>query len=445
MFSFPGRTDRTRFLIGAGIRIAFFIASVFAFPFMLYGIALASNCGLVGGACGAVALIASMALKPLFFTAFVFSFVGLSVRRVRDAGFPAVLGLAIPLLMAADYRFGIFTGAHWSFAFSAGALFLRPPIFLAMALCAMLVLALLPSREPVIATPAGNGTPTPQTPQSPAARLMAAFPPLPPWIVLVGAILAAIAVIATQRTPTNGAIALAANLVPIGLPTWVMYTALVWGIWCVVQRRNHVAFAILAAAALPFVLWGYATISATMYRQREAAAINSMKTVRLARVPHVLVVSARRSNGFYLFGHHGITEVISVGADNAHGDMLSYKGGHDGGMLKLDKVTTLPDEYLSLMVGRESRLVDDRRRYMIGGGPLELRYIAPARDELVGAWYKTVRWQPVIPPVLTFWGWLPQRDRGTTSTVMQNIISFFDRSIASATALESPVRSGHGS
>ena len=442
MFSFPGRTDRKRFLIGAVIRIALFVASVFAFPFILYGIALASNCGSVGGACGAVALIASGALKPLFFVAFVYSFIGLSIRRTRDAGLPAAVGLVVPLLIAADYRFGIFMGAHWSFAFSSGVLFFRPPIFLAIALCAMLVLAVLPPREPMIAAPAADGTPAPPTSQSPSARFMAAFPPLPVWIGLIGAVLAAAAVIATQRTVTNGAIVLASSLVQIGLPTWAMYTALAWGIWCVVRRRDRVAFGILAVAALPFVVWGYATMSAVAYRQRETAAIEHLKTVRLSHAPHVLVVSAPHSNGFYLFGHHGITEVISIRTDNANanGDMLSYKGGRDGGLLKLDKVTTLPDEYLSLMVGRESRLADSRRHYMFGGGPLELRYIAPGRDELVGAWYKTAYWQPVIPPVLTFSGWLPQRDLGTTSTVMRNIISFFDRSMAAAT--EPPAKAG---
>lgn len=44
------------------------------------------------------------------------------MRRARDAGLPAALGLIIPGLVLADYQFGLFGGAHWSYAFSSGVL-----------------------------------------------------------------------------------------------------------------------------------------------------------------------------------------------------------------------------------------------------------------------------------------------------------------------------------
>src|ERR1044072_9116663 len=109
---FGGRLRRLAYLTRAAIRVALFAATVVGFPYILFAIGKLTNCASPGGACGAVALVASTALKPIFFIAFVLSLVGISMRRTRDAGLPAAVGLIIPGLVTADYQFGLFGGAH---------------------------------------------------------------------------------------------------------------------------------------------------------------------------------------------------------------------------------------------------------------------------------------------------------------------------------------------
>jgi uncharacterized membrane protein YhaH (DUF805 family) len=146
MLRFAGYLDRKGFLWAAALRLTLFVASVVGFPFALSMVAIASNCRSVGGACGAVGLVTAVALKPLAFVLLVSSFVGISLRRVRDAGMPAWIGLIIPLLLAADYQFLIFSAAPWSFAFSAGVLMTPVPQFAIFALVCIAVLCIFPSR-----------------------------------------------------------------------------------------------------------------------------------------------------------------------------------------------------------------------------------------------------------------------------------------------------------
>jgi uncharacterized membrane protein YhaH (DUF805 family) len=146
MFKFDGCIDRGTFLRSAALRIALFIASIVAFPFLLVSVASLSGCARVGGACGAVGLVASMAFKPLAFILFVFSLMGISVRRTRDAGMPGALGLFIPLLFAANYTFFVYAGAPWTFAFSSGVLFQTFPRAALLGLYCIAILCVLPSR-----------------------------------------------------------------------------------------------------------------------------------------------------------------------------------------------------------------------------------------------------------------------------------------------------------
>ena len=103
MILFGGRLKRRAYLAHAAIRVALFAATVVGFPYILFAVGKLTGCASVGGACGAVALVASTALKPIFFVAFVFSLIGICMRRTRDAGLPAALGLIVPGLVLADY------------------------------------------------------------------------------------------------------------------------------------------------------------------------------------------------------------------------------------------------------------------------------------------------------------------------------------------------------
>jgi uncharacterized membrane protein YhaH (DUF805 family) len=145
MFKFFGTLDRRKFLWASLLRIALFIASVFGFPFLVRAIATTTRCGI--DTCGAVALVTAMAFKPLAFVVFVFSFVGICLRRARDAGVPGWIGLFIPLLLSFNYGFFLFAGAPWSFAFSSGVLRVQPPYHTLLALACIAALCVLPTRR----------------------------------------------------------------------------------------------------------------------------------------------------------------------------------------------------------------------------------------------------------------------------------------------------------
>jgi uncharacterized membrane protein YhaH (DUF805 family) len=145
MFTFHGTMGRQQFLGASALRIGLFLATVVGFPFLVRALVMASRCS--ADTCGALGLVAAVALKPLAFTLFVFSFVGISVRRARDAGVPGWIGLFIPLLFAFDHNFFVFAGAPWSFAFSAGALPVPGPRHAPLALACIAALCVLPSRR----------------------------------------------------------------------------------------------------------------------------------------------------------------------------------------------------------------------------------------------------------------------------------------------------------
>lgn len=155
MFRFDGAIDRGAFLRASALRLGLFIASVVGFPFLLMAIVAASGCRGAGGACGALGLVVGTAFKPLAFILFVFSFVGISVRRARDAGMPGLVGLFIPLLFTSNYAFLIYAGAPWSVGFSAGVLYLTFPWASVLALYCIMILCVLPSRPPRDANPFG--------------------------------------------------------------------------------------------------------------------------------------------------------------------------------------------------------------------------------------------------------------------------------------------------
>jgi uncharacterized membrane protein YhaH (DUF805 family) len=145
MFKFHGTLDRRQFLWAAALRIGLFVASIVGFPFLVRAVASATRCGV--DTCGAVGLITAMAFKPLAFMIFVFSFVGVSVRRAGDAGVPGWIGLFVPVLFAFDYGFFLFAGASWAFAFSAGVLRIPAPWHTLLALACIAALCALPSRR----------------------------------------------------------------------------------------------------------------------------------------------------------------------------------------------------------------------------------------------------------------------------------------------------------
>jgi uncharacterized membrane protein YhaH (DUF805 family) len=102
-----GRLSRGAYARAVAIRIGLFVAATLAFPFLLYGLAKITNCSSIGGACGALAFVVALYVKPTLYLLLVLSFIGITIRRVRDVGLPVWLAAAVPVLMLGDLKNGM--------------------------------------------------------------------------------------------------------------------------------------------------------------------------------------------------------------------------------------------------------------------------------------------------------------------------------------------------
>jgi hypothetical protein len=100
--------------------------------------------------------------------------------------------------------------------------------------------------------------------------------------------------------------------------------------------------------------------------------------------------------------------------------------------MDMPKVDKLPDEYLLLNVGRKSAFAGKPNSHAMGGGPLELRRVAPGRDDLIAVWYRTYRPSPAFPPVLTTSGWARNHNFVAAASANLSIKAFLDQSIDNA-------------
>lgn len=342
MFTFTGYLDRRGYLLAAMLRIGLFIASIFVFPFSL---ALLVNPKSCGDACGALGLVAAMAYKPFVAYLFIFSMVGVSMRRARDAGLPSWSGLAVPLLLAADKAYLTLYGAPWSLAFSHGMMYPYWPRFVVEALCGITLLCILPSKTQT----RGTGNPFGRAGQIALALgivivffdvlsillrnhdladflrpIMAAVRPVWTAVPFIKAAFIVIIIwmafrpgstpeqsaqrplkagIVHRRLPNAGIAGLAAAIAfaayvssiesttflyafqaqftSIFLPTFALYFALIWSGTRYFHRRTVGSLLFVACAAAPFIHWGYTQWAVSEANAREISDIAKIPTTKL--------------------------------------------------------------------------------------------------------------------------------------------------------------------
>jgi hypothetical protein len=140
-----GFVSGSRFGIKVGLRVAIFVGLTVGFPFIVYGLILATNARSVGGASGALAAVAGIYLKPIIIVAFLTSLIAPCWRRMRSLGLSAFWGLLVPFLFLMDGTYLLVASAHWGTAFALGILAVSAPLF-AMTALAMLVAMAFASR-----------------------------------------------------------------------------------------------------------------------------------------------------------------------------------------------------------------------------------------------------------------------------------------------------------
>src|SRR5690242_5167170 len=103
----------SQFGVKAGWRVGIFLALTLGFPFIVYGLIVATGARGVGGASGALAVVAGIFLKPLIVLLFLLSLIGLCWKRMRSLGLSAALGLLVPFLFLMDAMYLMLLGTHW--------------------------------------------------------------------------------------------------------------------------------------------------------------------------------------------------------------------------------------------------------------------------------------------------------------------------------------------
>jgi hypothetical protein len=135
-----GFVSGAQFGTRVGLRVAIFTGLTVGFPFIVYGLVLATNARSVGGASGALAVMAGIFLKPVIILGFLLSLIGPCWSRMRSLGLPAFWGLLVPLLFLMDGMFLLVVGAHWGVGFSLGILYVNAPLFAMTALAMLLAM-----------------------------------------------------------------------------------------------------------------------------------------------------------------------------------------------------------------------------------------------------------------------------------------------------------------
>jgi uncharacterized membrane protein YhaH (DUF805 family) len=199
--------------------------------------------------------------------------------------------------------------------------------------------------------------------------------------------------------------ALIVNMGSIVLPTLAMYFFLLLGVWFVWVRRTPYSLAILLLALTPFLHWAYAHWTSFNEHQREAAEVAAVQTKPAPRLPATMVFESPHTEG--LQGAWTVPSIDRVIVKGPYGSkLMQFERARLGGSRKQPAETaSLPDEYLLLKVGRSSGFAKNRQTYWANGGPFELRYVAPSRDDLVAVSYRAFNPGPSILPVLTSSGW----------------------------------------
>ena len=423
MFRFAGRLGRKRFIWASVLRIGPYLATIAGFPFLLSYLATATNCR-GADACGAVGLVTAMVFKPLVFALLAFSFVGVSMRRIRDTGAPGWVGLIVPVLLVLDFQFLIAIGTSRSFAFMLGVPRLPVPYFALAALVLAAILCALPSQG---SNPSWDRR---------FGRVWAVVTALPTRCLLLAAfawtIVAVILAMPPDVPPSTLPVMFLMQLTSTIVPTFALYFCLLLASAWAIRQRSRTSVALPAVALVPFMHWGYVHWLAWAKHEREAAEMAAPAKVPLSSLPATMVYESASGMGMHaVWTVPGVDHVISKGPYGAR--LMQFERPPAQGQPPFPKVVgSLPDEYLVLKVGRASGFWRQQEKYAAAGGPFELRIVDQRRDELVAVWYQALGSRPALVPVLTTSGWLSRADGATRFDLDDSIREFLASALAPA-------------
>jgi hypothetical protein len=136
------------FQILAGVAWGVFLLFTAAFPIVAFAIMKVTDCAGVGGACGAVAVIASLYLKPVGYLVFVAILAWAVSARLRRFGVAWAWVILLITALLPDTVFAVLFGAHWGARFALGGLPPPMPAGLIVGFASTVFLALVADDSP---------------------------------------------------------------------------------------------------------------------------------------------------------------------------------------------------------------------------------------------------------------------------------------------------------
>jgi hypothetical protein len=231
-------------------------------------------------------------------------------------------------------------------------------------------------------------------------------------------------------------ISLPLQLIPTLFPSFLLYLAPTCSIMQLRAERSARSFTFLAASLIPFVLWGVAIYQAYESKKSEISEVAAIPRMSIDHIPSTLVVSntAGSTPVFCDRIRERVPEIKEMihetnGRRFEAEDCTSVKRGQRGEATKIDN---LPDEYLRLKTGRKSSFAKPGQMYGAMGEPLELRYVAPGRDDLIAVSFEAFDPYPCAPPMLGASGWLRQSGSANYEDVITRVHAFITDSLSHA-------------
>jgi hypothetical protein len=253
-----------------------------------------------------------------------------------------------------------------------------------------------------------------------------------PTMMLAAPALALTLLAVLLSTPDMTPLLIVVQFTTIVLPTFLLYFGLFAALHLVVTRRSLASAFLLALALLPFAHWAYVHWSTAQEHQREANEIVAIDTVRATRLPATMVIEGNHVTATpAAWTIPGIDHVIT--GDYRSRLMRVDRPPPRGRRSEPRQITSLPDEYLLLRVGRSSSYAKDRQNYAAAGGPLELRLVDPQRNALIAVWYRAYNPSPSLVPVLTAMGWFRGSNSATTDEINAVVAAFLARALGTNT------------
>jgi hypothetical protein len=265
----------------------------------------------------------------------------------------------------------------------------------------------------------GHGIPEVAAPSEPleaAAPSERASVPSSPWrlklpIALAFAISIGAVTLALARTKLLNPLALPIFLVPMILPTFIVYFLPIAAASRFAQLRSRKWLVLTLVALLPFVSWMGRVWAVHEAKAREAGEIAKVETVPLrTKVTSVVLEGGERELGLVncvrarlLSETNGIDEVFTSGGKN--GSFLRYsRATAKAPVARGIQVEALPDSYLALAL--DSRRFVPPRAPLDGlAPPVEAYSVIGGTRDLASLSYTTLHRYPFAPPVLAGLGW----------------------------------------